>query len=146
MRPLALVFLAALTLLSCSRAAPPTGKWEGTYESDDTLIAARLEIGADGLVKVSAPDLLNIGATPSDQRGGMRAQLAGDLAAGWGEVAPRKLDFDGDTFRKPGGIAPQIIWKAHKNQMLLVVYIGTQPSIRIPMRAVGDFSDNPFAS
>jgi hypothetical protein len=28
--------------------------------------------------------------------------------------------------------------------MTLVVYIGTQPSIRIPMRAVDGFSDNPF--
>jgi len=143
MRYLALAFVA-LTLLSCSRAAPPVGKWEGTYESDDTMIAARLEIGADGLVKVSAPDLLNVGATPSDQRGGMREQLAGDLAGGWDEVVPRKLDFDGETFRKPGGIAPQMIWKASRKQMLLVVYIGTQPSIRIPLREVGDFSDNPW--
>ena len=146
MRNLALVFLAALALLSCSRAAPPAGKWEGTYESNDTMIAARLEIGADGLVKVSAPDLLDISATPADERGGLRAQLAGDLAAGWGEVVPRNMDFDGETFRKPGGIAPQMIWKAKKKQMLLVVYIGTQPSIRIPMREVGDFSEDPWHS
>ena len=144
MRNLALAFLAALTLLSCSRAlSPPTGKWEGTYESDDTLIAARLQIGADGLVMVSAPDLLNISTTPTDERGGMRAQLAGDLAAAWGDVVPRKMDFDGTTFRKPGGIAPQMIWKS--KQMVLIVYIGTQPSIHIPLHEVGDFSDNPWS-
>jgi hypothetical protein len=142
MRNLALVILAAVSLLSCARATPPVGKWEGIYESNDTMIAARLEIAPDAMVKVSAPDLLNIGATPMDERGGMRAQLAGDLAAGWSEVVPRKMDFDGKTFRKPGGIAPQMIWKS--KQMLLVVYIGTQPSIRIPLHEVGGFSDNPF--
>lgn len=144
MRNLALVFLAALTLFSCSPTTPPAGKWEGTYESSDTMIVARLEIGADGLVKVSAPDLLNIGATPADERGGMRTQLAGDLAAAWSDVVPRKMDFDGETFRKPGGIAPQMIWKS--KQMTLVVYLGTQPSIRIPLHQVGDFSDNPWAN
>lgn len=142
MRHLALAFLAALTLLACSRTAPPTGRWEGTYETNGTMIAARLEITPDGLVKVSAPDLLDIGNTPSDDREGMRARLAGDLAAGWSDVVPRKMDFDGETFRKPGGIAPQMVWKS--NQMWLVVYIGTQPSIRIPMRSVGDFSDDPW--
>ena len=144
MRNLALVFLAALTLFSCARTTPPAGKWEGTYESSDTMIAARLEIGADGLVKVSAPDLLNIGATPTEDRGGMRAQLAGDLAAAWSDVVPRKMDFDGETFRKPGGIAPQMIWKEKSKQMFLVVYLGTQPSIRIAMKSVGDFSDDPW--
>jgi hypothetical protein len=116
----------------------------GTYETDDTMIAARLAIGADGLVKVSAPDLLNIDSTPADQRGSLREQLSADLAGGWDTVVPRKMDFDGETFRKPGGIAPQMVWNAGKKKMLLVVYIGTQPSIRIPMREVGDFSDNPF--
>ena len=29
-------------------------------------------------------------------------------------------------------------------ELQLVVYIGTQPSIRIPLREVGDFSDNPW--
>jgi hypothetical protein len=144
MRPLVLVFLAAFALTSCSRATPPVGKWEGTYETDDTMIAARLAIGADGLVKVSAPDLLNIDSTPADQRGSLREQLSADLAGGWDTVVPRKMDFDGETFRKPGGIAPQMVWNAGMKQMLLVVYIGTQPSIRIPMREVGDFSDNPF--
>jgi hypothetical protein len=144
MRYPALAFLAALALFACSRTAPPTGKWEGTYETDDTMIAARLEIAPDGLVKVSAPDLLGLSGS-QDDREALRERLAGDLIAGWSEVAPRKMDFDGETFRKPGGIAPQMIWKAKKKQMLLVVYIGTQPSFRIPMREVGDFSENPFS-
>lgn len=138
--------LAALTMLAlgaCSHPAPPHGRWEGIYESSDTMLAARLEIGADGQVRVSAPDLTDIGP---DGRDAMHDKLAADLAAGWGEVVPRPMDFDGETFRKPGGIAPQMVWKAKTKQMWLVVYLGTRPSFRIPMREVGDFSDNPFAS
>ncbi len=111
MRKFALAVLTALTLVACSRSAPPTGRWEGVYETNDTMIAARLEIGADGQAKISAPDLLDIGNASADERTAMRQKLAGDLATGWGDVVPRKLDFDGETFRKPGGIAPQMIWK-----------------------------------
>ena len=145
MRKFALAILTALTLVACSRSAPPAGRWEGVYETNDTMIAARLEIGADGQVKASAPDLLDIGNASGEERVGMRQKLAGDLAAGWGDVVPRKLDFDGETFRKPGGIAPQMIWKEKSKQMFLVVYLGTQPSIRIAMKSVGDFSDDPWA-
>lgn len=143
MRRFVLAALTVLVLGACSHPAPPQGRWEGTYESGDAMIAARLEVEADGQVRVSAPDLLDIG---SDGRDAMREKLAADLAGGWGEVVPRPMDFDGETFRKPGGIAPQMVWKAQGRQMWLVVYLGTRPGLRIPMREVGDFSDNPFAS
>jgi len=137
------LFAALLGLTACSHPAPPQGRWEGTYESSDVTIAARLEIEADGQVRVSAPDLLDIGP---DERDAARAKLASDLDAAWDSVAPRPMDFDGETFRKPGGVAPQMIWKAKSKQMWLVVYLGTHPALRIAMREVGDFSDNPFGS
>jgi hypothetical protein len=108
------------------------------------MIAARLEIEDDGQVRVSAPDLLDIGSASDEDRPAMRQKLAADLDAGWGDVAPRPMDFDGEKFRKPGGIAPQMIWKP--GNMQLVIYLGTRPAIRIPMRKVDDFSDNPFSS
>lgn len=141
MRRFVLAALSAFALLACSHPTPPAGRWEGTYESDDTMLAARLEIGADGQVRVSAPDLLDV--APSD-RDAARGKLASDLAGGWDQVAPRPMDFDGETFRKPGGIAPQMVWTAKTKRMWLVVYLGTRPSFRVAMRQVGDFSDNPF--
>ncbi len=143
MRKTALALLSVLALASCSHPAPPAGRWEGTYESNDAMIAARLEIEPDGQVRVSAPDLLDIGP---DERDAAREKLGSDLAAAWDGVAPRPMDFDGETFRKPGGIAPQMIWKAKARRMSLIVYLGTRPSISIPMREVGDFSDNPWGS
>jgi hypothetical protein len=144
MRFAALAFLTALALTACSHPAPPAGKWEGTFESHDTMIAARLEIGADGQVRVSAPDLLDIGAASEEDRPAMRQKLAADLDTAWGDVAPRTMDFDGTTFRKPGGFAPQMIWKS--GHMDLVVYIGTQLGIHIAMRKVDDFSDDPWTN
>src|ERR1700739_1065897 len=137
------LFVGLLGLSACSHPAPPQGRWEGTYESSDTMIAARLEIGADRQARVSAPDLLDL--SPDDYANA-RAKLASDLDAGWDSVAPRAMDFDGETFRKPGGIAPQMIWKAKSKQMWLIVYLGTRPGQRIAMHQVGDFSDNPFGS
>jgi hypothetical protein len=146
MRKIAFVLATALALLSCSHPAPPRGRWQGTYESADTMIAVRLEIGSDGLVRVSAPNLGDIGAASPDDRAQMREKLASDLAAGWESVDSRVMDFDGSTFRKPGGIAPQMIWNATSRQMWVVVYLGTRPGLRIAMHDVGGFSDNPWPS
>jgi hypothetical protein len=146
MRSFLAFVVAALVLSSCSHPAPPPGRWEGTYESADALLAARVEIGADGGVRVSAPDLEGIDNLSADDLAAAKQKLADGLASGWDNVAPRQFDFDGSTFRKPGGIAPQMKWDANAKQMTLVVYIGRNPSVDIPLRAVSDFSSNPWSS
>lgn len=136
--------LALLTALAaCSQTQPPpAGRWEGTYESADSIIAARLQITPKGQIFLSAPNAENI--AQGDDRTLIRQRLAQGLAAGWDNVRPIKLDFDGKTFRKPEGIAPQAEWNPDTNQMTLIVYMGRGDGIRIPMRAVKTFSTNPF--
>jgi hypothetical protein len=95
--------------------------------------------------KFSAPDITNAVGS-SDQIDALRAQLAADLTNGWSEVTPRTFDFDGKTFRKPGGVAPQIEWDKSTNQMILELYIGARPAMPVPLRPVNDFHDNPFGS
>jgi hypothetical protein len=141
---IAFVIGCALFAAGCSRPHPPEGRWEGVYESADTLVAARVEIGTDGRVKVSAPDLLGVETANEEARMGMRERLAGELAAAWDEVVPRKMDFDGATFRKPGGVAPQMEWDDKHHKMTLVAYFGARQALRIPLRGVSDFSDDPF--
>ena len=137
------VLVAALA--GCSKPEPPAGKWEGGYEGGGDLVAARVEILPGGGVKISAPDITNaIGNR--DQIDAMRAQLAADLANGWSEVTPRNFDFDGKTFRKPGGVAPQMVWDKDSNQLTLELYIGARPAMPVPLRPVNDFHDNPFGS
>jgi hypothetical protein len=137
--------IAAMALASCGKPQPPVGKWEGGYEAGGDLVAARVEILATGGIKISAPDVTNaVGSR--DQIDAMRAQLAADLANGWSGVDPRSFDFDGKTFRKPGGVAPQMIWDKDTNQLILELYIGARPAMPVPLRPVNDFHDNPFGS
>lgn len=144
MRIATAVFFAAFGLMACSPDRPPAGRWEGTFESADTLIAARLEIEKDGTIYLTAPDAVDATASDADARAGIRQRLADGLATAWNNVAPRKMDFDGEVFRKPGGVAPQMIWNASAKRMTVVIYPGTRPALRIAMHAVGDFSADPW--
>ena len=141
-----LLFLAlAATLAACSKPTPPVGKWEGGYEGGGTVVAARVEVMSGGQVKVSAPDITNATGT-LEQIEELRARLAADLTNSWSDVRPRSFEFDGTTFRKPGGIAPQMVWDKASNQMILELFIGTRPALPVPLRPVADFHDNPFAA
>ena len=143
MRKILALAFATLALAACSKSPPPSGRWEGTYAGGGTFVAARLEIEPDATVRVSAPDVTGPDLEPAD-RAQMEENMAERLAGAWGEIEPRRMDFDGTTFRKPGGIAPQIDWDAPSKTMTLYVYIGTQPALKIPLHAVPDFSDNPW--
>ena len=132
-----------LTVTACSKPKPPVGKWEGGYESGGTLVVARVEILPSGQVKVMAPDITNL---TGPQIAGYRARLAADLANGWSDIEPRDFEFDGKTFRKHGGYAPQMVWDKDSNHLTLQRYIGANPALPVPLRPVDDFHDNPWAS
>lgn len=136
-----LVFLA---LTACSKPHPPQGKWEGGYATGGTLVAARVEIMADGLIKVSAPDITNMQNARPERLQAIREELAADLVTAWDTVTPRPFDFDGKTFRKPGEFAPQMEWDKSSNQMTLELYIGANAALPIPLRPVDSFHDNPW--
>jgi hypothetical protein len=133
-------------LSACSKPSPPPGRWEGGYASNGTLVVARVEIGADGQVRVSAPDITNLQNAKPEQLQQEREKLAADLATAWDGVEPRPFDFDGKTFRKPGGIAPQMVWDKSSNEMTLELYIGANPALPVPLRPVDNFHDNPWAA
>ena len=137
--------VVAVVLSGCGKSPPPVGKWEGGYEGGGDLVAARVEILPSGQVKVMAPDVTNAVGN-REQINQFRAQLASDLANGWSEVTPRSFDFDGTTFRKPGGVAPQMVWDKATNQMTLQLYIGARPALPVPLRPVDGFHDNPWPS
>lgn len=149
MRPIFAFFLVCLSfaVAGCSRSAPPpAGRWEGVYDAGDAIIAARLEITPKGEIFVSAPNAENAGDVSSEDRAAIRQRLADGLEESWGSVQPQSLDFDGKTFRKPGGIAPQAEWDAGTQQMTLIVYLGKDQGIRIPLHAVKNFAPDPFSN
>jgi hypothetical protein len=140
------VLLVLTVLAGCSKPPPPQGRWEGGYSAGGTIIAARMEVEADGQVRVSAPDITNLQGAKPEQMAQERDKLAADLASGWDSVGARPFDFDGTTFRKPAGIAPQMVWDKATNQMTLEIYIGANPALPVPLRPVDGFHDNPWAS
>jgi len=138
-----LVGLVALTACSGHEKAP-VGRWIGHMDTAEAMVIAWLEIFPDGSVKVSAPDILGVGELPAERKAALQARLAKKLSEAWPEVASRKMDFDGEVFRKPGGIAPQMEWNPKKREMKLVFYFGLHKSMRIRMQAVSDFSSDPW--
>jgi hypothetical protein len=139
------VICLAATAGCSHHGAPPAGRWEGTLESSDTMIAARLQIDANGQILVSAPDAENF-SDNAEGRAAIRQTLAQSLSTSWADVQPRAFDFDGTVFRKPGGVAPQMEWDPDSKAMTLVVYLGLRSAIRVPLKPVKDFSDNPWAT
>ena len=139
-----LVLACLLAVSGCSHGAPPVGRWEGVYDANNTIIAARVEITPKGEIYVSAPDVTDVGGSAGEERAAIRQKLADGLNESWNSVVPRQMDFDGKTFRKPGGIARQMEWDASNNTMTLVLYLGTAPSLDIVLHPVKDFSPNPF--
>jgi hypothetical protein len=145
MRRFAVLLIAGLLLAGCSKHhQPPTGRWIGHYESPSVMVVAWLEITPGGAVRVSAPDILDIGDPTPEERNAAHARLANELSDAWGEVVVRRYDFDGHVFRKQGGFAPQMEWNPITRQMKVVFYFGMQRSIRIPMQRVEKFSEDPW--
>ena len=138
--------LAFLILAACSKPHPPQGRWEGGYAGNGTLVAARVEILPDGMVKISAPDITNMENARPERLRAIREELAADLVTAWDTVAPRPFDFDGKTFRKPGGVAPQMEWDKDSGQMTLKLYIGANPALPIVLRPVDYFHDSPWGT
>ncbi len=111
-RPLAAVLAVlclCLGLSACADSRPPTGRWEGLYEDAGVIIVARLEIADNGKIRVSAPNAIT-GEQPLSpaERASVVQQLQARLATSWPAVEPLPLEFDGQVFRKPGGVAPQL--------------------------------------
>jgi len=136
--------LCLAAAFACTRSPAPSGRWQGAYESRDTMVVTRLEIDSKGDIYLSAPDATDIGNAAAEDRAAIRRKLAEGLSVAWGEVQPRPYDFDGRVFRKPGGVAPQLEWNPDQKSMMAVVYLGLRPSIRIPLHPVADFSSDPW--
>src|SRR5262249_15520562 len=124
-------------LIGCGRSqSPPVGRWEGTYEASDAVVAVRLEISPKGDIFLSAPDVLDVGPVSDADRSAIRQRLTDELAASWSGVQSRPFDFDGRVFRKPGGIAPQLEWDPDTKRMTAVLYFGTRSALHVPLQPV----------
>jgi hypothetical protein len=141
------LFLTVLLLLAgCGKPQPPVGKWEGGTQAGGTLVVARVEIGANGLIRISAPDVAGLDdAKPEALRNAM-AEAQAELVNGWADVKPRDMEFDGKTFHELKRVAPAMVWDKATNTMVLQVYIGRNPALPVSLRPVTEFHDSPFGA
>ena len=131
--------LLCLGLVACADPLPPTGRWEGVYEDPGVIIVARLEIAADGKVRVSAPNAITDKSQLSPaERIELVRELQARLDVSWPAVSPLPLEFDGSVFRKPGGVAPQLEWDSSRKRMTMVYYSGNRNSVRVALTSVAD--------
>ena len=144
MRLIIAALLGSFLLSSCAEPAPPVGRWEGTYQSGATFIAARLELAPGPMARISTSDLSDPSIAGDEDRIAMEQNLAERLAGSWGEIALTPLAFDGKTFRKPGGSAPLITWDSAAKTMTLYVFLEAQIAIRVTLHPVAEFSANPW--
>ena len=140
--PIAILAIAVFAAAGCSDSkTPPEGRWQGVYRDDGVMIAARVEVGGDGRVRLSAPNaFMDFAHMEPADIAGVERTLAVNLAAAWPKVAPRTLDFDGRVFRNPGGVAPQLEWTPN-GHMTMFVYPGSKPTIRIELEATREFAN-----
>jgi hypothetical protein len=130
-----------LLLAGCSKPQPPVGRWQGAYEDSGLIIVARLEIDSGGHVRVSAPNAISDDeALTESARTDIKAKLESGLAQSWPSVGPLPLEFDGQAFHKPGGVAPQLEWDGNAKRMTLVFYSGNRRSVHVPLTAVDTFN------
>ena len=139
-------FTLLLLLAGCGKPQPPVGKWEGGIQGGGTIVAARVEITANGLVRVSAPDVTNLDDAKPEAIRDALAEAQADLVNGWAEVKPREFEFDGKTFHEAKRVAPAMVWDKTTNTMTLQVYIGRNPALPVSLRPVTEFHDSPFGA
>jgi hypothetical protein len=134
-----LLLFCVLFLAACGGGnTPPVGRWQGVHDGTEAVIVARLEINDKGIVRVSAPNAFVEDSNPSpEERQNIIVQLRARLAETWPQVEKTDLVFDGKVFRKPGGVAPQLIWDG--TTMTLVVYPGMHATIHMKLQKVADF-------
>lgn len=137
--------IAGVVLVGCSKPLhPPEGRWIGHHQSRAAVVDAWLEILPSGKVRISAPNFLDAGDRSDEQLREIQKRLAYDLSENWDAVKPRAYDFDGRIFRKAGGVAPQMEWDPAKQEMKVVFYFGMSKSLRIAMKPVKNFGEDPW--
>ena len=144
MRLIISVLLCAFVLSTCTKALPPVGRWEGTFQSGSTFVAARLELADGPSARIYAADVTDPNIATNADRLAMEQNLADRLAGAWGEVAPSPLAFDGITFRAPDRTAPLMVWDPASNAMTLYVYLAAQKAVLVSLHPVADFSASPW--
>jgi hypothetical protein len=135
----ALILLTLIGLAACRESDGLKGRWEGYSESQDWLIAARLELQKDGEMRASA-----LSALVSDADLPRRHQLEDELRRGikdqWTAVTKTDIEFKGNTITRKAGYAPLFVYEPRTQSMVFHFYAGGKLTEKVTLRPVKTFA------
>jgi hypothetical protein len=138
-RRLILALFIAATLTACGDATAPRGRWEGFSESQNWLIAVRLEMHKNNVMRASAlsayvadADLPRRHALEQDLRKGIKDQ--------WNAVPRSDIAFNGNTITRKEGYAPLFVYQPGSKGMVFHFYAGGKLTEKVTLRPVETFA------
>jgi hypothetical protein len=134
---LALVCLFGLT--ACREPTAPPGRWEGYSESQNWLIAVRLELHADEKMRASALSALVSGAD-LPRRYELEQHLKDGMKRQWSSVAETPISFDGNAITRKDGYAPIFVYEPISRAMVFHFYAGGKLTEKVTLRPVNTFA------
>lgn len=136
---LILVILATLSLASCGESEAPIGRWEGFSESQNWLIAVRLEMQKNNEMKASALSAF-VGDVELPQRHAFETELRDGMKSQWKDVTRTDVAFHANTITQKKGYAPLFVYQADSNSMVFHFYAGGKLTEKVTLRPVAAFS------
>jgi hypothetical protein len=133
-----LVLLALLGLAACGEREAPKGRWEGFSESQNWLIAVRLELQKDNVMRASALSAY-VGDADLPRKHQLEKELRQGMKDQWSAVTRTDIAFNGNTVTHKNGYAPLFVHQPASNAMVFHFYAGGKLTEKVTLRPVETF-------
>jgi hypothetical protein len=138
-RLVCLALVCVFALAACKEPAAPPGRWEGFSESQNWLIAVRLELNSDQTMKASALSAL-VANADLPQRYGLEQELKQGMKKQWSAVTKTDIGFDGNAITRKDGYAPIFVFEPRTRAMIFHFYAGGKLTEKVTLRPVETFA------
>jgi hypothetical protein len=136
---LAAIVAVSVILASCEDKGAPAGRWEGFGESQSWMIAVRLEMRPNNVMRASALSAMVAGwDLPS--RHGMEKQLRQGMRDQWYAVTASEVSFRANTLTRKEGYAPLFVYEPRTGSMVFHFYAGGKLTEKVTLRPVETFA------
>lgn len=136
---LILTLLAVLSLTACGDAEAPKGRWEGFAQSQTWLIAVRLEMQKNNVMRASALSAY-VGEADLPRRHALEQELRQGMKDQWSAVPRMDIAYAGNTITQKKGYAPLFVFEPNSKGMVFHFYAGGKLTEKVTLRPVETFA------